>query len=82
MVKPSLPEAQENKNGIIIPDNVEEEQKAQGEVLATGDGVNDIVAGDKVIYGVFAGEVLKVKEGNKEVEYKLIHEEDIIAFLK
>lgn len=80
LVKPDEKANRKNENGIIIPSNVEQEQKSQGDVIAVGD-VKDIKKGDKVIYGTYCGELLKVIEKGKEVEYRLLLDEDIIAFI-
>jgi chaperonin GroES len=81
LVKQDTPEDRENQFGLLMPSNVEQEQKSQGEVYAVSEQIKDIKKGDKVIYGMFAGEQLKVKENLKEVDYKLIHSDDIIAFI-
>lgn len=81
LVKTAGKEALQNEFGLLVPANEERESKAQGEVVAVSKQVADIKKGNQVIYGQFAGEQLKVKESGKEVEYKLLHEEDIIAFI-
>lgn len=82
LVHPAEPEARENEFGIITPTNVEQEQKAQGEVLAVGSEIKDVKVGDRVIYGAYAGESIKMKESLKELDYKLLHDDDVIAFIK
>lgn len=82
LVEPANEESHENQFGIIIPSKVEQEQKAQGTVKSIGDEVKGIKVGDHVVYGAYAGEVMKVKDGTKDVEYKILLDEDIIAFLK
>lgn len=72
----------ESEHGIITPDSVEEEQKAYGTVLAVGDGITDLKKGDRVIYGAYAGETIEEDIKGKKVEYKLLDDEDVIAFLK
>ncbi len=37
---------------------------------------------DHVIYGAFAGEDIEVEEKGKKVKYKLLDDEDVIAFIK
>jgi len=78
------PEESKNKevNGLMLPENEKEDQKAMGIVLAVGSNVEDIKKGDRVVYGVFTGEEIVMKEGIKEKEYKMLHDEDIIAFIK
>jgi len=81
LIKPDKNEAKENENGLLMPSNQEVEEKAVGEVVAVGD-VKDIKKGDRVIFGMFAGETIEVPEKDKKVEYKLLHDDDIIAFIK
>lgn len=78
LVKPDGEESKENEFGLLSPSNEEAEEKAQGVVEAVGDEVKGVKKGDKVIYGVLAGELLKIKG----VDYRLLHDEDVIAFLK
>lgn len=82
LVRPIEKESHETEQGLILPASEEMEQKSCGIVEESGREVTDIEDGDEVIYGAFAGENIKHKENNKEVEYKLLLEEDIIAFLK
>ena len=82
LVKPVKKESQELDSGIVLPDTEEPEQKAAGFVQAVGPKVEDIKVDDKIIYGAYAGETLKRREDGKEVEYKLLLEEDVVAFLK
>lgn len=82
LVLPASAETKENEYGLLAPANVESEQKAQGTVEAFGSEVTDLKVGDTVVYGAYSGELLKVRENGKEIEYKLILEEDVIAFIK
>lgn len=82
LVQPIKKESHETEQGLILPASNEQEQKAQGIVLAIGKEANDIKIGAEVIYGAFAGEIIKRRENNKEVEYKLLLDEDIIAILQ
>lgn len=75
-------EPRESKHGILMPSNVEQEQKAIGTVIAVGPEIKDVKKDDRVIFGAFAGEKLKFKESGKEVEYVLLFDEDVIAFIK
>jgi len=76
LVKPEEEDSKINDAGLSMPSNEEAEDKARGEVIEVGD-VKDIKKGDRVIYGVFAGEEIHIKK----VVYKLLHEEDVIAFV-
>lgn len=82
LVKPDPKESRISKHGLIIPSNVEQEQRAIGLVIATGPEIKDIKKGDKVIYGVYAGDRIKINENDKEVEYIILFDEDILAFIK
>ena len=81
LVKPDEDDSHVSDHGIIKPDNVEEETKAFGEVVSTGPEVKDLKKGDRVVYGKFAGEQLSVKEKGEEVEYVLLQDEWVLAFL-
>lgn len=72
----------ETESGLFIPSTVEEEQKAIGTVVAVGPDIKDIKKGDRVIYGAYAGETLSLTEDGKEEKYKLLFEEDVLAFLE
>ena len=71
-----------SEHGIVTPESVEREQKAYGTVAAVGDGVKDAKKGDRVVYGAYAGEDIEQEEKGKKVQYKLLEDEDVIAFLK
>ena len=70
-------------SGIVIPDNAAEKPD-QGEVLAVGPGARDesgklvpldVKAGDKILFGKYAGQAVKV-DGQ---ELLVMREEDIMA---
>lgn len=82
LVKPKGEESRELDSGLLLPGNVEQEKKAIGKVIAVGPNVPDIKKDDEVLYGAFAGEQIKMKEDKKDVEYVLLFEEDVLAFLK
>jgi chaperonin GroES len=82
LVKQDPEDARENEVGLIIPGNVEQEQKAQGKVEAVGGEVKGVKKGDRVVFGAYAGETIKTRENLKDVEYKLLHDDDVIAFLR
>lgn len=84
LVQPDSGEAKESKFGILTPSNVEEDKKAIGTVKAVGSDVKDelMKPGKRVIYGLYAGERLKLKENDKDVEYVLLFDEDVLAFLE
>lgn len=80
LVQVDPPEDYKNQFGLIVPANSDKDQKAQGVVLGVGDEVKtDIKKGDVVIFGAYAGETLTMTEGKEEIEYKLLHDDDVIA---
>ena len=82
LVQPDGKQSRESQFGIITPSNVEQEQKAIGTVLAVGSDIKDIKKGDRVIYGAYAGEKIKLSESNKDVDYILLFDEDVLAFIE
>jgi len=82
LVKPDGETSRVSEHGIVTPDNIEEETKAFGTVEAIGPDIEDIEVGKKVIYGKFAGEDIMVKGSDKEVDFVLLHEEWILAFIE
>jgi co-chaperonin GroES (HSP10) len=81
LVKPDGEESRETEHGIIMPSNVEQEQKAIGTIVDIGDEVFGLFTGQKVIYGAFAGEKLKFQESSKDVDFLLLHNDDILAII-
>jgi len=84
LVKP-LEAKEVKKGGIIIPDTVKE-KPMEGEVVAAGPGkvsdsgtrvAMDVKAGDKVLYGKYSGTEVKIDD----VEYLIMHTEDILAVI-
>lgn len=71
-----------SEHGIVSPENIEKEQKAYGTVVAVGPDIKDVKVGDRVVYGAYAGEDIEQDEKGKKVEYKLLDDEDVIAFIK
>ena len=82
LVKPEDEKSRESKYGIITPTTVEQEKKAYGTVQAVGNDIKDIKEGDRVIFGAYVGERISIQENEKEVEYLLLFDEDVLAFLK
>ena len=66
--------------GIIIPDNAQEKPQ-RGKVIAVGDGTAEVKltlkAGDKVLYGKYAGTEITY-EGKK---YIVMKESDVLAVI-
>ncbi|MFA6428214.1 MAG: co-chaperone GroES [Candidatus Buchananbacteria bacterium] len=80
IVKP-LEQEEITAAGIVLPDSAKE-KKAEGEVLAVGNGEKivklQLKKGDKVLYGKYAGEEVKVGEE----EYKILTHEDVLAVVE
>lgn len=68
LVKPDEAPPRENDLGLRRPDQIEQEKKAVGTVVSCGKSINHLVAGHRVIYGVYAGETINF-EG---IDYKLL----------
>lgn len=75
-------EQKNSESGLSIPDSAEQEQRAQGTVEAVGTEIKDIKTGDVIIYGAYAGEIVKMRINGKEEVYLLLHDDDVIAFVK
>ena len=80
IVKP-LEEEEVTAAGIVLPDTAKE-KKAEGQVIAVGNGEKivklGLKKGDKVLYGKYAGEEVKI---GKE-EYKILGHEDVLAVVE
>lgn len=81
LVKP-LTSEEVTKSGIVLPDTAEKEKKEQGEVIAIGEGDKikklKLKAGDKVLFGKYAGEDLEVDK----IDYKFLKDEDILGVIQ
>jgi chaperonin GroES len=82
IVAQAITEEETTKSGIILPDTIDKEKKAEGKVIAIGDGEKivklGLKVGDKVIFGKYAGEEVKVEN----VEYKILSDEDVLAVIE
>ena len=80
MVEP-ISEEETTKSGIILPDTVDKEKKAEGKIIAIGEGekikVLGLKIGDKVIFGKYAGEEVTVDK----IDYKILTDEDVLAVI-
>lgn len=72
--------------GIIIPDSAQE-KPSEGEVIAVGDGARDedgeripmdVKVGDRVLFGKYAGQTVKV-DGE---ELMVMREDDLMAVIE
>jgi len=79
LVKPATAE-EKTVGGIIIPDSAKE-KPLKGEVIATGKGTKDeemvLKAGDKVLYGKYAGTEI---EWDGEL-YLIMRQSDVLAVI-
>jgi chaperonin GroES len=82
LVKPDGEPSRVSAVGVYKPDNVEQESKAIGTVEAVGPEVKDVKKGDRVVYGAFAGEKLAFNNSDKEVDFILLFDEDVLAFIE
>ena len=73
--------AEEKVGGIIIPDTAKE-KPLNGTIVAVGEGTKDekmiLQAGDRVLYGKYAGTELEY-EGEK---YLMMRQSDVLAVVK
>lgn len=79
LIKPT-PAEEVTMAGIIIPDSAKE-KPLKGEVLAVGKGTKDeemiLKAGDKVLYGKYAGTEVEL-QGEK---YLIMRQSDVLAII-
>lgn len=77
-----LAEEETTKSGIVLPATVDKEKKAEGKIIAIGEGENikklSLKIGDRVLFGKYAGEEVKVEN----VEYKILIDEDVLAVVE
>ncbi|MDR0412909.1 MAG: co-chaperone GroES [Dysgonamonadaceae bacterium] len=79
LVKPAAAE-EKTVGGIIIPDSAKE-KPLKGDVIAVGNGTKDeqmiLKAGDKVLYGKYAGTEIEL-EGE---QYLIMRQSDVLAII-
>lgn len=79
-------------SGIVIPDTAKGEKPQEGIIIALGKGgigkdgddpSNHVKIGDKVLFGKYAGDEvkLKTKEG-KDIEVKILHLESVLGIVQ
>jgi len=80
LVKP-LEEETTTESGIVLPDTVDKEKKAEGEVIALGNGEElaklNLKTGDKVLFEKWGGEEVKIEKQ----EYKILPHDKILAIV-
>ena len=80
------------KSGILLPESADKEKKAQGTVVALGNGEElktlGLKVGDTVVFGKYAGDEVEMEEDGKKQEYKVLYvgkekdESDILALVE
>ncbi len=75
-------EAETTKSGIVLPDTIDKEKKAEGTIVAIGLGEKvsklGLQVGQKVVYGKYSGEDVKVGEE----ELKILNHDDVLAVIE
>lgn len=87
-----LSQEEVTKSGIVLPAIADKEKKAQGKIVALGNGPEikalGLKTGDTVVFGKYAGEEVEVEEGGEQVEYKILYvgkekdDSDILAIIE
>jgi chaperonin GroES len=79
LIKPADAE-EKTAGGIIIPDSAKE-KPLKGEVVAVGQGTKDeemiLKAGDKVLYGKYAGSEIEIEDK----KYLMMRQSDVLAII-
>tara|TARA_Y100000310_G_C20316517_1_gene638693 strand:+ start:313 stop:600 length:288 start_codon:yes stop_codon:yes gene_type:complete len=85
LVKP-IEEETTTASGIVLPDTVDKEKKAEGEVIALGNGEKlaklGLQVGNKVLFEKWGGEEIKDGKGSSAVEYKILPYDKILAIVE
>jgi len=75
-------EEEVTEHGIVLPDTVEKEKKAEGEVVAVGNGEKvtklNLKVGDVVLFEKWGGEEVEIDK----VEHKILDQEKILAIIQ
>ncbi|RRD39588.1 co-chaperone GroES [Leptotrichia sp. OH3620_COT-345] len=66
------------KSGIVLPGTVSKEKPITGEVLAIGKEVEDVKAGDKVIFEKYSG--TEVKDGDEN--YLILDIDNVLGIVE
>ena len=82
LVQPDGEGSRVSEHGIVRPDSVKEETKAFGTVVAVGPEITDVKKGQRVIYGAYAGEQIQFEGSTKEVDFVLLDDEWVLAFIE
>ena len=92
VVVQALEKEQVTASGIVIPDTASGEKPQEGVVLALGKGgigkdtVNPssfLKVGDRVLFGKYAGDDIKLKSvDGKDVEVKVLHLDSVLGVIE
>ena len=84
-----LEQEQVTASGIVIPDTASGEKPSEGIVIAVGKGgigkdsdnpSEFLKVGDKVLFGKYAGDDVKLKDKDgKEIEVKVLHLDSVLG---
>lgn len=73
-------------SGIVLPETVDKEKKAEGKIVALGNGEDlvklNLKVGDKILFEKWGGEEIKVGRGAEEKEYKILTHDKIMAVVE
>lgn len=79
-------------SGIVIPETAKGEKPQEGYIIALGKGgigkegddpSKHLKVGDKVLFGKYAGDEVKLKtKDGKDVEVKILHLESVLGIVK
>ena len=73
-------------SGIVLPDTVDKEKKAEGIIVALGNGEDltklGLKVGQKVLFEKWGGEDVKTGKGKDEMEYKILAHDKILAVIE
>lgn len=80
------------KSGILLPATADKEKKAQGKIVAIGNGSAitelGLKIGDTVVFGKYAGDEVEMEENGEKIEYKILYvgkekdESDVLAVVQ
>lgn len=81
LVKP-VKEEEITKSGIVLPETIDKDKKAEGEIVAIGNGEKldqlNLKVGQTIIFGKYSGEEVKI-DGQ---EYKIVSYDDMLAVIE
>jgi len=81
VIKPT-PQAEMTKSGIILPETADKEKKAEGEIIAVGQGEKisklKLSVGQKVVFRQYGGDEVTIDD----VDYKILSEDDLLAVVE